>query len=84
MIRHAGASDAPFTLLLEDDVVFGNFFRHNLRSWRLLAQVPAGRAVYASLYNPGRPYLARPPARATTCSSTAASGTRRATRSANS
>src|SRR6187549_355092 len=54
VIQRAGQSQAPFTLLLEDDVVFGRWFCHNLQSWELLQQLAPGRAFYASLYNPGR------------------------------
>jgi len=61
MIQTAAAAKAPFVLLLEDDLVFGTHFAHNLRSWRLLTALPEGRACYASLYNPGRPYLVRRP-----------------------
>jgi hypothetical protein len=62
MIRHAATSDAPFALLLEDDVVFGRWFPHNLRTWPLLAALPPSRAFYASLYNPNRPFFLRRPA----------------------
>ena len=59
MIRRAGEANAPFALLLEDDVVFGNSFPYNLSSWPLLSALPPGRAFYASLYNPGRPFIVR-------------------------
>ncbi|HET7543085.1 MAG TPA: hypothetical protein VFK05_24600 [Polyangiaceae bacterium] len=61
VLRQAGASRASFTLLLEDDIVFGHSFRENLMSWALLRAVPPSRAFYASLYNPGRPSLVRRP-----------------------
>jgi hypothetical protein len=59
MLQRAGQSQAPFALLLEDDVIFGQWFTHNLRSWSLLRQLAPGRAFYASLYNPGRPFIIR-------------------------
>lgn len=62
VIQRAGALQAPFALLLEDDVVFGQWFCHNLRSWGVLRELAPGRAFYASLYNPGRPFIARRPA----------------------
>lgn len=61
VIRRAAAARSDFTLLLEDDVVFGTWFRQNLLSWKLLGAVPPRRAFYASLYNPGRPFLVRRP-----------------------
>jgi len=59
MIRRAAELDTAFALLLEDDVVFGKSFTHNLDSWQLLDEVPPGRAFYASLYNSGRPFIVR-------------------------
>lgn len=61
MIREASLADSPFVLLLEDDLVFGRFFTENLRSWNVLNQVARGGAFYGSLYNAGRPFLARRP-----------------------
>jgi hypothetical protein len=58
-IQRAGQLQAPFALLLEDDLVFGQWFCQNLRSWSILQQLAPGRAFYASLYNPGRPFIAR-------------------------
>src|SRR6187402_2702015 len=55
MIQRAADSPAAFSLLLEDDVVFGRWFPHNLFSWRLLHDLPPSGAFYASLYNPSRP-----------------------------
>jgi hypothetical protein len=57
MIRSAAGASTEFVLLLEDDVVFGKWFRENLESWELLRHLPPGRAFYASLYNPNRPFL---------------------------
>jgi hypothetical protein len=59
VIQRAGQLRVPFVLLLEDDVVFGRAFLHNLASWQLLQTVAPGRAFYASLYNPGRPFIVR-------------------------
>ncbi len=59
VIQSAAASREDFTLLLEDDVVFGASFAHNLRSWPLLQQLQPGGAFFASLYNPGRPFVVR-------------------------
>ena len=61
MIRRVAASDAPLALLLEDDVVFGRWFAHNLHSWPLLHAIPPSQAFYASLYNPSRPFIVRRP-----------------------
>jgi hypothetical protein len=59
VIRRAAAASSEFVLLLEDDVHFGNWFAENLRQWPLLARVQPGGAFFASLYNPGRPYVRR-------------------------
>ena len=59
MLRRTAASDAPLALLLEDDVVFGRHFPHNLLSWRPLHEIPPSRAFYASLYNPSHPFISR-------------------------
>jgi hypothetical protein len=59
LIRRASEQSSELVLLLEDDVVFGRWFVENLTSWELLRQVPPGRAFYASLYNPSRPFILR-------------------------
>jgi hypothetical protein len=59
VIRSAAAAAADFVLLLEDDVRFGSWFAENLAEWPLLAELPPGGAFYASLYNPGRPFIRR-------------------------
>jgi len=59
VIQSAATAAADFTLLLEDDVVFGTSFAHNLSSWPLLQQLQPGGAFFASLYNPGRPFILR-------------------------
>lgn len=59
LIQRASEERSNFVLLLEDDVVFGRWFVENLTSWELLRQVPPGRAFYASLYNPSRPFIVR-------------------------
>lgn len=61
MIRRAAESKAAFSLLLEDDVVFGRWFPHNLLSWNVLHEAPPSGALYASLYNPSRPFIIRRP-----------------------
>lgn len=61
MIREAASSDSDFVLMLEDDLVFGRFFLHNLSSWQPLHDLPPSRAFYASLYNPRRPFVIRRP-----------------------
>src|SRR5512138_1151287 len=62
MIRRAAESPTPYSLLLEDDVVFGKWFPHNLLSWKLLHEPAPSGAFYASLYNPNRPFIVRRPA----------------------
>jgi hypothetical protein len=59
MIQRAGGASSDAVLLLEDDIVFGRFFAENLASWAPLRQLPPSRAFYASLYNPGRPFVHR-------------------------
>ena len=59
MLRRAAKSTADLVLLCEDDVVFGRWFAENLLSWTLLDPLPGSGAMYASLYNPGRPFLIR-------------------------
>jgi hypothetical protein len=61
MIDRAAHCTSDFVLLCEDDIVFGKWFTENLHSWPLLRDVPGSRAFYASLYNPGRPFLVRRP-----------------------
>lgn len=62
MIQTASRSDADFVLLLEDDVVFGNHFSHNIRSWPLLHEARSTGIFYCSLYNPGMNYVVKRPA----------------------
>jgi len=59
MIARAARAETPYVLLLEDDVIFGGWFTHNVHSWRLLRGVPYNAGFYASLYNPGLPYVMR-------------------------
>jgi hypothetical protein len=59
MVRYAAEADTDFVLLLEDDLVFGKWFTHNLTSWAPLHRLAPSRAFYASLYNPNRPFLAK-------------------------
>lgn len=59
MVARAGQADSQYVLLLEDDLVFGRWFTHNLHAWPLLHDRPHEAGFYASLYNPGRPYIAR-------------------------
>lgn len=59
VIQRAAGSGADFVLLLEDDVQFGRWFAENLCEWPLLGQVQPGGAFFASLYNPGRPFVRR-------------------------
>ncbi len=59
VLRRAAGATTAFVLLLEDDVRFGRWFAENLSSWPLLEQVQPGGAFFASLYNPGRPFLRR-------------------------
>lgn len=61
MLRRAGELDADVVLMLEDDVMFGRWFEHNLKSWPALRELRHNRGFYASLYNPGMPYLQRRP-----------------------
>ena len=61
MIRRAAESKATYALLLEDDVVFGTWFPHNLLSWKLLHELAPSGAFYASLYNPRRPFIVSRP-----------------------
>lgn len=57
VIQRAAGASTPCVLLLEDDVVFGKWFTHNLLGWPLIHQLPPGGAFYASLYNPSRPFI---------------------------
>jgi len=59
MIARAAQAETPYVLLLEDDVIFGRWFPQNLDSWGLPRGLPPGTAFYASLYNPGLPYITR-------------------------
>jgi hypothetical protein len=59
MLRHASRAPSRYVLLLEDDVIFGKWFNHNLAAWPLLSSLTSTQAFYASLYNPARPYLAK-------------------------
>lgn len=59
MIKLAAAAGSDFVLMCEDDLVFGTWFTHNLRSWPLLRQLPTNGGFYGSLYNPNRPLLER-------------------------
>ena len=61
LVERAVRVEADFLLLLEDDVVFGNWFYENLLSWELLRDLPPGRAFYASLYNASRAYFVKRP-----------------------
>lgn len=61
MMRRASEATTELVLLLEDDVVFCKWFKENLESWELLRQIPPGRAFYASLYNPSRPFVVSRP-----------------------
>jgi hypothetical protein len=62
VIQRAAQAETRCVLLLEDDVVFGRYFTHNLLSWRVVRDIPPGGALYASLYNPSRPFLVQRPA----------------------
>jgi hypothetical protein len=61
MIRRTAESKGTYALLLEDDVVFGKWFPHNLLSWKLLHEPAPSGAFYASLYNPSRPFIINRP-----------------------
>lgn len=61
MIRRAAESGTTYSLLLEDDVVFGRWFPHNVLSWKPLQEPAPSGAFYASLYNPRRPFIVRRP-----------------------
>jgi hypothetical protein len=61
VLARAASATSEFVLLLEDDVVFGKWFHHNVQSWPLLRGLRPGQAFYASLYNNRRAfYVARP------------------------
>lgn len=62
VIQRAARAETRCVLLLEDDVVFGRHFTHNLSSWRVVHDIPPGGALYASLYNPSRPFIVQRPA----------------------
>src|SRR5947208_3514862 len=59
VVQRAASATTEFTLLLEDDLVFGACFAKNLASWPLLKEIQPGGALFASLYNPGRPFIVR-------------------------
>jgi hypothetical protein len=59
VMQHTAAEACDAALLLEDDIVFGRWFVENLLSWAPLRNLPPSRAFYASLYNPGRPFIRR-------------------------
>jgi hypothetical protein len=59
MVRLASQCDADYALLLEDDVIFCKWFTCNLLVWPLLKSTPRSSAFYASLYNPGLPFVSR-------------------------
>ena len=61
VIQRAAQASTPCVLLLEDDVVFGKWFTHNLATWPVVRTIPPGGAVFASLYNPSHPTIARRP-----------------------
>jgi hypothetical protein len=61
MIQRAAQSGTTYSLLLEDDVVFGRWFPHNVLSWKPLHEPAPSGAFYASLYNPRRPFIVRRP-----------------------
>jgi len=61
VIQRAAEAPTRCVLLLEDDLVFGRWFTHNLLSWPLLHNVPPGGALYASLYNPSQPFIVQRP-----------------------
>ena len=60
-LRSAMACSSCLVLLLEDDLLFGRWFAHNVLSWPLLDAIPPGGAFFASLYNPSHPFLKRRP-----------------------
>lgn len=62
VIQRAAQAETRCVLLLEDDVVFGRYFTHNLLSWPVIHDIPPGGALYASLYNPSRPFIVQRPA----------------------
>jgi hypothetical protein len=55
----AARAAGDFVLLLEDDLIFCRRLRTNLESWNPLARTSRRQPFYASLYNPGMPYLWR-------------------------
>jgi hypothetical protein len=58
-VERAAISPASFVILLEDDLVFGRWARKNLESWPPLLRIQPRQPFYASLYNPGMPYVVK-------------------------
>lgn len=52
LLELAVAGDADVFLVLEDDLDFNRFLRHNLECWRPLVDHVEGEPFFASLYNP--------------------------------
>lgn len=59
MLQQASQAMTDYVLLLEDDLIVGKWFAHNLLSWSVLREPHTGGAFFGSLYNPGRPFLRR-------------------------
>ncbi|MSO79138.1 MAG: hypothetical protein EXQ79_05975 [Acidimicrobiia bacterium] len=52
LLQLAVAGDADVFLVLEDDLEFNRFLRHNLECWKPLVDHVEGEPFFASLYNP--------------------------------
>jgi hypothetical protein len=56
-LEKAEAANTELVLLLEDDLAFCRHLAHNVFSWPILREQHPGRALFASLYDPGHPFL---------------------------
>lgn len=53
ILRCAVSERAEMILLLEDDLTFNKYLRHNIEGWYPLRQLRQGQHFFASLFNPG-------------------------------
>src|SRR5215472_15343448 len=53
ILRRAVSDHAELILLLEDDLSFNRYLRHNIDAWYPLKHFRQGQHFFASLFNPG-------------------------------
>jgi hypothetical protein len=61
-LESARRAECDLILLLEDDVVFNKYLRHNLESWQPVRTHRPGNHLFASLFNPGVKFIECDPA----------------------